>query len=93
MKDVTWFSKCNIKFSQSWYFRAKEHLRLQRKRINDDRADAISLALSTLEDRESLAAAMCEPIRRSLNYQSLGKKLLMVEELPQGSYAKYIKSV
>jgi len=93
MKDITWFSKCNIKFSQSWYFKAKEYLRLERRRINDDRADAIALSLYTLEGRTALASAMCEPIRRSLNYQSLGKKLLMVEELPQRSYAKYFKSV
>ena len=34
-----------------------------------------------------------EPIRRSLEYQAVGRKLLMVDELPQGAYARYEKDV
>jgi hypothetical protein len=36
---------------------------------------------------------MVEPIRRALEYQAVGRKLLMVDELPQGAYARYEKDV
>jgi len=34
-----------------------------------------------------------EPIRRSLEYQAVGRKLLMVDELPQGALARYERDV
>lgn len=36
---------------------------------------------------------MVEPIRRSLEYQAVGRKLLMVDELPQGALARYERDV
>ena len=30
-------------------------------------------------------------LRRPLDYQTIGKQLLIVDELPQGSYARYAK--
>ncbi len=41
----------------------------------------IAEALSTPEGRTALAQAMVEPIRHSLEYQAVGRKLLMVENL------------
>lgn len=35
--------------------------------------------------RQALAAAMVNPIRTSLDYQGLGRKLLVVDPLPQGA--------
>ena len=57
------------------------------------REQLIAQSLSTVEGRKALGQAMVEPIRRSLEYQSIGRKLLMVEELPQGAYARYQKDV
>jgi len=34
---------------------------------------------------------MCVPIARPYNYTKLGRKLFMVEELPQGAYANFSK--
>jgi hypothetical protein len=34
-----------------------------------------------------------EPIRRALEYQAVGRKLLMVDELPQGALARYERDV
>jgi len=34
-----------------------------------------------------------EPIRRSLEYQAVGRKLLLVDELPQGALARYERDV
>lgn len=53
----------------------------------------IAAALETEEGRVALAQAMVEPIKRSLEYQAIGRKLLMVDELPQGQYARYEKDV
>lgn len=36
---------------------------------------------------------MVEPIRRSLEYQAVGRKLLLVDELPQGALARYERDV
>ena len=49
----------------------------------------IAQAMETEEGRVALAQAMVEPIRRSLEYQAVGRKLLMVDELPQGALPRY----
>lgn len=53
----------------------------------------IAQALNTDEGRTALAQAMVEPIRRSLEYQGVGRKLLLVDELPQGALARYERDV
>ena len=53
----------------------------------------IAQALNTSEGRTALAQAMVEPIRRSLEYQAVGRKLLLVDELPQGALARYERDV
>ncbi len=59
----------------------------------DERMEVLSQALDTDEGRVALAQAMVEPIRRSLEYQAVGRKLLMVDELPQGALARYERDV
>lgn len=48
----------------------------------------ISNSLGTSEGRQLLASAMVEPIRRALEYQSIGRRLLMVE-LPSSCTSNY----
>ena len=60
---------------------------------DSDREMIIAQALETDEGRTALAQAMVEPIRRSLEYQAVGRKLLMVDELPQGALARYERDV
>jgi len=60
---------------------------------NDEKEMIIAQALETDEGRTALAQAMVEPIRRSLEYQAVGRKLLMVDELPQGALARYERDV
>ena len=57
------------------------------------RRHQITRSLNTPEGRTALATSMTEPIRRALDYQSLGRRLLMVDELPQATYARYINEV
>jgi len=56
---------------------------------NNQIGHIISDALSTQGGRGAMAQAMVEPIRRALNYQAVGRRLLMVEELPQGALPRY----
>lgn len=60
---------------------------------NEEKEMVIAQALETDEGRTALAQAMVEPIRRSLEYQAVGRKLLMVDELPQGALARYERDV
>jgi len=66
---------------------------MDKRAINEKRATLIAQAMDTPEGRVALAQAMIEPIRRALEYQAVGRKLLMVDELPQGAYARYEKDV
>ena len=67
---------------------------LTKTNYNDAGREAIiAQALETEEGRAVLAQAMVEPIKRALEYQAIGRKLLMVDELPQGALARYEKDV
>lgn len=65
----------------------------ERETLRRQREQLIAEALETPEGRQALASAMVEPIRRAIGYQAIGRKLLMVDELPQGAYASYEKDV
>ena len=41
----------------------------------------------------AVANAVAAPLSRSLDYQAIGRKLLLVDELPQGALARYEKDV
>jgi hypothetical protein len=53
----------------------------------------IEQALSSEEGRVALAASMANPIRLTLDYQAIGRKLLVVDPLPQGALPVYDKDV
>ena len=48
----------------------------------EDKFAIIAKALSTSTGRTALAQSMVAPIRQALNYDSIGRRLLMVEDLP-----------
>lgn len=60
---------------------------------DQEREALVAQALETDEGRVALAQAMVEPIRRALEYQAVGRKLLMVDELPQGALPRYERDV
>lgn len=53
----------------------------------------IQKALETEEGRIALAQAMANPIRTSLDYQGIARKLFVVDPLPQGALPVYDKDV
>ncbi len=60
---------------------------------HEEKEYLISKALETEEGRTALAQAMANPIRMSLDYQGVGRKLLVVDPLPQGALPVYDKDV
>lgn len=67
---------------------------MSQNKISDSEKEAIVReAFQSDDGRLALAQSMVEPIRRSLEYQAVGRKLLMVDELPQGALARYERDV
>lgn len=66
---------------------------VKNNQIDAKKEAVLAQALETAEGRVALAQAMVEPIKRALEYQAIGRKLLMVDELPQGALARYEKDV
>ena len=60
---------------------------------HEEKEYLISKALETEERRTAIAQAMANPIRMSLDYQGVGRKLLVVDPLPQGALPVYDKDV
>lgn len=59
----------------------------------EEREAILQEAIQTEEGRIALAESMANPIQTSLLYQSIGRKLLMVDPLPQGALARYEKDI
>lgn len=51
----------------------------------------ISAAMNTPQGRTALAAAMTAPVKTSVMYQNIGRKILMVDELPDVEQYKRAK--
>jgi len=63
------------------------------RNTNEQREAIIAMALESVEGRTALAQAMVEPIKTSLMYQAIGRKCLMVDELPQGALPRYERDI
>jgi len=59
----------------------------------EQKAEIMAQVVETDEGKVALAQAMIEPIRRSLEYQAIGRKLLLVDMLPQGAIPRYERDV
>ena len=55
----------------------------------DARNRLIQAALSTTEGRSRLAVAMAAPLRTRLDYASIGRRVFMVEQMPEGALPVY----
>jgi hypothetical protein len=66
---------------------------LMKNNIEETRNQIVAMALETGEGKQALAQAMVEPIKNSLMYQSIVRKLLLVDELPQGVLPRYERDV
>ena len=64
------------------------------KLIDDSWKDRlVQKSILSSKGRSSLAAAMANPIRRSMDYQSIARKWLMIEQMPQGAALIYDRPI
>src|ERR1700679_2269001 len=59
----------------------------------DLKSRLVSKYISSAAGRTALARAMALPIRQSLNYAGLARRVLSVQPLPQGALSYYTKDV
>ena len=64
-----------------------------RKSDNEVKEALVHEAMESPDGRLAIAQAMVEPIKISLEYQAIGRKLLMVDELPQGALPRYERDI
>lgn len=60
---------------------------------DEQRDELIKRALLTQEGKLALAQAMANPIRRNLDYQGVGRRVLVVDPLPQGALPVYDRDI
>jgi hypothetical protein len=62
--------------------------------FNDEQRDElVKRALMTQEGKIALGQAMANPIRRNLDYQGVGRRVLVVDPLPQGALPVYDRDI
>lgn len=59
----------------------------------DEREAILAEAVQSEEGRYALAESMANPIQTALLYQSIGRKMILVDPLPQGALARYEKDI
>jgi hypothetical protein len=66
----------------------------QRPSFSDEQRDElIKRALMTQEGKIALGQAMANPIRRNLDYQGVGRRVLVIDPLPQGALHVYERDI
>jgi len=60
---------------------------------DQQRDELIKRALLTQEGKIALGQAMANPIRRNLDYQGVGRRVLVVDPLPQGALPVYDRDI
>jgi hypothetical protein len=62
--------------------------------VRDDlKSRIIKKYISSAAGRSTLAAAMIQPIRRSLDYQGIARRALVIDQLPTGALSSYDKDI
>jgi hypothetical protein len=60
---------------------------------DEQRDELIKRAMLTQEGKIALGQAMANPIRRNLDYQGVGRRVLVVDPLPQGALPVYDRDI
>jgi hypothetical protein len=60
---------------------------------DEQRDELIKRALMTQEGKIALGQAMANPIRRNLDYQGVGRRVLVIDPLPQGALPVYDRDI
>ena len=60
---------------------------------DEQRDELVKRALLTQEGKIALGQAMANPIRRNLDYQGVGRRVLVIDALPQGALPVYDRDI
>lgn len=72
---------------------ANSNLAGQPSFTEEQKDELIRKALMSAEGKVSLGQAMANPIRRNLDYQGVGRRVLVVDPLPQGALPVYDRDI
>lgn len=72
---------------------ANQGLAQQPSFTEEQKDELIRRALMTTEGKVALGQAMANPIRRNLDYQGVGRRVLVVDPLPQGALPVYDRDI
>lgn len=72
---------------------ANQSLAGQPSFTEEQKDELIKRALMTQEGKIALGQAMANPIRRNLDYQGVGRRVLVVDPLPQGALPVYDRDI
>lgn len=72
---------------------ANQNLAGQPSFTEEQKDELIRRALMTSEGKIALGQAMANPIRRNLDYQGVGRRVLVVDPLPQGALPVYDRDI
>ena len=75
------------KWGGYWNKDYKDYTQQKSKSLtNKEKEHILAQALNTDAGKEALAWSMVEPIRRSIEYEAIGRKFLMIDELQDGVF-------
>lgn len=72
---------------------ANENLAGRPSYTEEQQNELVRRALLTSEGKVALGQAMANPIRRNLDYQGVGRRVLVVDPLPQGALPVYDRDI
>lgn len=72
---------------------ANQNLAGQPSFTEEQKDELVRRALNTTEGKIALGQAMANPIRRNLDYQGVGRRVLVVDPLPQGALPVYDRDI
>jgi len=72
---------------------ANQNLAGQPSFTEEQKDELVRRALMTQEGKVALGQAMANPIRRNLDYQGVGRRVLVVDPLPQGALPVYDRDI
>ena len=72
---------------------ANQNIAQQPSLTEEQHNEMIKRALTSSEGKIALGQAMANPIRRNLDYQGVGRRVLVVDPLPQGALPVYDRDI
>lgn len=77
--------KCNVKLKRPFFYPEVPRQELCTKCSRQKTTDALASLLESPTGMHRIASAMANPIRQQLDYQSVARRAMVVEPIPEGA--------